>query len=46
VDAARIAALRGRGLSWSAVCRETGIGKGTAQRAFHSLAQISPALAS
>jgi DNA invertase Pin-like site-specific DNA recombinase len=41
VDAARIVALRGRGLSWSAVCRETGIGKGTAQRAFYGLPKIS-----
>jgi len=37
VDAARIAALRALGRSWSAICQETGIGKGTAQRAFYSL---------
>jgi uncharacterized protein DUF3864 len=35
VDAARIAALRAQGCSWSTICRETGIGKGTAQRAFY-----------
>jgi len=34
VDAARIAVLRAQGFSWSRVCLETGIGKGTAQRAF------------
>ena len=34
VDAARVAALRALGHSWSTICRETGIGKGTAQRAF------------
>jgi DNA invertase Pin-like site-specific DNA recombinase len=34
VDAARIAQLRSQGRSWSEICRETGIGKGTAQRAF------------
>ncbi len=37
VDAARIAALRAQKLSWSAICRETGLGKGTAQRVFYSL---------
>ena len=45
VDAARIVALRGRGLSWSTICRETGIGKGTAQRAFYGLPQIPASLA-
>ena len=37
VDAARIAALRAQGCSWSEICGETGIGKGTAQRAFYDL---------
>jgi len=37
VNAARIAALRAQGCSWSTICRETGVGKGTAQRAFYSL---------
>ena len=36
VDASRVAALRAHGHSWSMVCRETGLGKGTAQRAFSS----------
>jgi DNA invertase Pin-like site-specific DNA recombinase len=35
VDAARIAALRSLGRSWSTICRETGLGKGTAQRVFY-----------
>jgi DNA invertase Pin-like site-specific DNA recombinase len=33
VDARRIAKLRAQGLSWSEITRETGISKGTAQRA-------------
>ena len=37
VDASRIAALRVQGHSWGTICRETGIGKGTAQRAFYGL---------
>jgi DNA invertase Pin-like site-specific DNA recombinase len=37
VDAARIAVLRAQGRSWRTVCRETGLAKGTAQRAFYSL---------
>jgi len=37
VDAARIAALRAQGCSWSTICRETGLGKGTAQRAFSTV---------
>ena len=37
VDAARIARLRRAGASWSAICRELGISKGTAQRAIQSL---------
>jgi DNA invertase Pin-like site-specific DNA recombinase len=39
VDAARIAALRERGDSWAAICRETGLSKGTAQRALHGLSK-------
>lgn len=39
VDAARIAALRERGDSWAAICRETGLSKGTAQRALRSLSK-------
>ena len=34
VDASRIATLREQGRSWSQITAETGIGKGTAQRAF------------
>ena len=34
VDTDKIAAMRAQGCSWGAICRETGIGKGTAQRAF------------
>jgi DNA invertase Pin-like site-specific DNA recombinase len=37
VDAARIAVLRAQGRSWRTICRETGIGKGTAQRAYYGL---------
>ena len=37
VDARRIAALRKNGASWATVCQETGLSKGTAQRALHSL---------
>jgi len=33
VDARRIAILRKGGASWAAICRETGLSKGTAQRA-------------
>jgi DNA invertase Pin-like site-specific DNA recombinase len=36
-DAARIATLREAGRSWSEIMRETGLTKGTAQRAFYSL---------
>ena len=45
VDASRIATLRALGHSWGAIRRETGIGKGTAQRAFYSLPQITASLA-
>ena len=37
VDAARIALLRSAGHSWSAICREMRLSKGTAQRALHNL---------
>jgi DNA invertase Pin-like site-specific DNA recombinase len=37
VDPARIASLRVAGRSWSEICLETGLTKGTAQRAFASL---------
>ena len=46
VDASRIAALRGQGHSWGTIQRETGIAKGTAQRAFYSLSQIAVPLTS
>ena len=39
-DAAKIATLRNAGLSWSEIMRETGLTKGTAQRAFYSLPKI------
>jgi len=44
VDASRIAAVRGQGHSWGTFRRETGIGKGTAQRAFYSLSGIGACL--
>jgi len=37
LDARRIATLRNGGASWATICRETGLSKGTAQRALHSL---------
>jgi len=37
VDVEKIAALRNAGRSWSEITRETGLTKGTAQRAFYSL---------
>ena len=37
VDAPRIGVLRAKGRSWSEITAETGISKGTAQRAFRSL---------
>jgi DNA invertase Pin-like site-specific DNA recombinase len=37
VDARRIGALRKSGASWATICHETGLSKGTAQRALHSL---------
>jgi DNA invertase Pin-like site-specific DNA recombinase len=33
VDTPRIVALRSSGASWATICRETGLSKGTAQRA-------------
>jgi DNA invertase Pin-like site-specific DNA recombinase len=44
VDAARIAGLRAQGYPWGTIRRETGIAKGTAQRAFYSLPQIVASL--
>jgi DNA invertase Pin-like site-specific DNA recombinase len=37
VDAAQILALRNAGRSWSAICQQTGLTKGTAQRSVSSL---------
>lgn len=37
VDARKIAALRKDGASWATICRETGLSKGTAQRALLGL---------
>ena len=37
VDSLRIALLRGQGRSWSEIVQETGVSKGTAQRAVRSL---------
>jgi len=37
VDARRVAMLRKNGASWATICRETGLSKGTAERALHSL---------
>jgi DNA invertase Pin-like site-specific DNA recombinase len=37
VDAQRISSLRKSGASWAAICRATGLSKGTAQRALYSL---------
>lgn len=39
-DARRITTLRGRGACWAMVCKETGLSKGTAQRALYSLPKI------
>jgi DNA invertase Pin-like site-specific DNA recombinase len=44
VDASRIAALRAQGHSWGTIRQETGIAKGTAQRAFYRLPQTATAL--
>jgi DNA invertase Pin-like site-specific DNA recombinase len=45
VDASRIASLRSHGHSWGTIRRETGVAKGTAQRAVNSLLQIAAPLA-
>jgi DNA invertase Pin-like site-specific DNA recombinase len=45
VDARRIAALRKSGASWATICHETGLSKGTAQRAILSLPKIDPVCA-
>jgi len=37
VDASRVASLRAQGQSWASISAEMGIGRGTAQRACHSL---------
>lgn len=37
VDAARIAKLRSAGHSWSTICSQLGVSRGSAQRAFHAL---------
>jgi len=37
VDAVRIATLRNSGASWRIICKQMGLTKGTAQRAFYSL---------
>lgn len=44
VDACRIAALRAQGRSWREITAETGVSKGTAQRALCSLPKIVPFL--
>jgi len=40
----RIAVLRAQGHSWGTIHRETGIAKGTAQRAFYGLPQSAAPL--
>ena len=40
VDAARITSLRAQGLSWREIVAETGVSKGSAQRAFCGLPKI------
>jgi hypothetical protein len=45
VDARRIAVLRKSGASWATICNETGLSKGTAQRAIHSLPKNHPVTA-
>ena len=37
VNASRIATMRSQGLSWSEICQQTGLSKGTAQRAVAGL---------
>ena len=43
VDPRQVAGLRARGSSWNQIAVDLGIGKGTAQRAFHSLPKNLPA---
>ena len=42
VDTRRIATVRKSGASWATVCQETGLSKGTAQRALHGLPKNPP----
>ena len=44
VDSRQIAALRQQGRSWSEICEELEISKGTAQRAVHALPKNLPAI--
>jgi len=44
VDSQAIARLRAQGFSWSKIRTETGLAKGTAQRAFYNLSGIGPSL--
>jgi len=46
VDGSRIASLRKAGRSWAAICEETGVSKGTAQRAVLGLPKNPTAVAS
>ena len=46
VDSSKIAALRSQGRSWAEIVAETGIGKGTAQRAFAGLPKIGQTFSS
>jgi DNA invertase Pin-like site-specific DNA recombinase len=41
VDAPAVARLRSEGRSWSEVCRELGVSKGSAQRAFMSVSEAA-----
>ena len=41
-NAHQIATLRAAGASWSAICHQTGLSKGVAQRAFYSLPKTLP----
>jgi len=41
VNPATVASLRASGASWSVVCEKTGLTKGTAQRALHSLPNMA-----
>jgi len=44
VDPQEIACLRALGYSWGMICKEMGIGKGTAQRAFYGLGPVPTCL--